>query len=274
MPSFTITVPDIHQGPGYVWYNVAVPAAGARLLVDSSGNPTQGSPVAMGASEGAATFHMEAKIEEISIDQETAPVDAVMTAESAYLEVTLKESSLSKISKALAHTGRPRGAVLQASLKVDSRRVEKQRTLFDFSTFDFRLYFNERQQNERDKRNRQRGGFSHRRGGVQVASGASGAAQARQGCAHATAGADVVHLSRAAAAEPGDPRLSAGPRAGRSGRKLGQRGRERPRRAGAAGGLDHRPARGSAGRAARLEGPRAGRDHARDAGRGRRQLHH
>ena len=103
MPSFTITVPDIHQGPGYVWYNVAAPTAGARLLVDSGGNPTQGSPVAMGASEGAATFHMEAKIEEISIDQETAPVDAVMTAESAYLEVTLKESSLSKIAKALAH---------------------------------------------------------------------------------------------------------------------------------------------------------------------------
>ena len=110
MPSFTITVPDIHQGPGYVWYNVAVPAAGARLLVDSGGNPTQGSPVAMGASEGAATFHMEAKIEEISIDQETAPVDAVMTAESAYLEVTLKESSLSKISRALAHAAYATGS--------------------------------------------------------------------------------------------------------------------------------------------------------------------
>src|SRR5256885_2147995 len=27
MPSFTITVPDIHQGPGYVWYNVPGPAA-------------------------------------------------------------------------------------------------------------------------------------------------------------------------------------------------------------------------------------------------------
>ena len=118
MPSFTITVPDIHQGPGFLWYNVQAPAAGARLLVDTGGNPVGGSPVPMGASEGAATFHMEAKLEEISIDQETGPVDVVMTAESAYIEVSLKESSLSKVAKALAHaryssgadTGLPSGA--------------------------------------------------------------------------------------------------------------------------------------------------------------------
>lgn len=118
MPSFTITVPDIHQGTAMLWYGVQVPAAGARLLVDASGNPVAGSPVPMGASDGASTFHMESKIEEISIDQETAPVDSVMTAESAYIEVTLKESSLGKISKALAHatyssgadTGLPSGA--------------------------------------------------------------------------------------------------------------------------------------------------------------------
>jgi hypothetical protein len=110
MSSFTITVPDIHQGTGMLWYGVQVPAAGARLLVDSNGNPIGGSPVAMGASEGAATFHLEAKIEEIEIDQETAPVDAVMTAESAYLEVTLKESALLKVSKTLAHSAYTSGA--------------------------------------------------------------------------------------------------------------------------------------------------------------------
>ena len=103
MPSFTITVPDIHQGPGYLWYGVQPPAAGARLMIDANGNPVGGTPFPMGASEGAATFHMESKIEELSVDQETAPVDAVMTAESAYLEMTLKESSLAKVSKALAH---------------------------------------------------------------------------------------------------------------------------------------------------------------------------
>ena len=118
MPSFTVTVPDIHQGPGFLWYNVQVPAAGARILVDAGGNPVGGSPIAMGASEGAATFHLEAKLEEVSIDQETGPVDVVMTAESAYIEISLKESSLIKVSKALAHasyssgtdTGLPTGA--------------------------------------------------------------------------------------------------------------------------------------------------------------------
>jgi hypothetical protein len=116
--SFTITVPDIHQGTGMLWYNVAVPAPGARLLVDANGNPVGGSPLAMGSSDGVATFHMEAKIEEVAIDQQTAPVAAIMTAESAYLEVTLKESALAKIAAGLAHaayssgtdTGLPAGA--------------------------------------------------------------------------------------------------------------------------------------------------------------------
>jgi hypothetical protein len=118
MASFTVTVPDIHQGTGMLWYNVAVPAPGGRLLVDANGNPLGGSPLAMGGSDGAATFHMEAKIEEVAIDQQTAPVDAVMTGESAYLEVTLKESALQKIASSLAQanyssgidTGLPAGA--------------------------------------------------------------------------------------------------------------------------------------------------------------------
>lgn len=116
--AFTITVPDIHQGPGYLWYNVAAPASGARLLVDANGNPVGGSPIAMGASEGAAKFQFKAKLEPVQIDQETAPVDVLMTSEDAFIEVTLKESSLAKIIKMLAHgtyssgtdTGLPAGA--------------------------------------------------------------------------------------------------------------------------------------------------------------------
>ena len=118
MPSFSVTVPDIHQGTAFLWYGVQVPSPGARLLVDANGNPLGGSPLPMGASDGAASFHMEAKVEELSVDQETAPVDAVMTAESAYVEATLKESALAKIAASLAHasytsgtdTGLPAGA--------------------------------------------------------------------------------------------------------------------------------------------------------------------
>ncbi len=119
MPNtFTITLPDIHQGPGFLWYNVVEPAAGARLLVDANGNPTAGSPVAMGASEGPAKIQFKAKLEAVMADQETAPVDVLMTAEEAFIEMALKESSLVKISKLLAHgtftsgtdTGLPAGA--------------------------------------------------------------------------------------------------------------------------------------------------------------------
>jgi hypothetical protein len=118
MASFTVTVPDIHQGTGMLWYGVAVPAPGSRLLVDASGNPLGGSPLPMGSTDGAATFHMEAKVEEVVTDQQTAPVDAIMTAESAYLEVTLKESALTKVAAGLAQatyssgsdTGLPAGA--------------------------------------------------------------------------------------------------------------------------------------------------------------------
>ncbi len=209
--AYTITVPDIHQGPGFLWYGVPEPGAGGRMLVDASGNPvglaapaapvlsqvaggslgattyfakttyttaggetlasseaslavsannllqvaspgtatgatgynvyastatgtetrqntapialgaawtepttglTAGAALpaantsggfAMGASEGAAKFQFKAKLEAVRIDQETAPVDLVMTAEDATLEATLKESSLAKIIKMLEH---------------------------------------------------------------------------------------------------------------------------------------------------------------------------
>ncbi|PYV31445.1 MAG: hypothetical protein DMG22_16920 [Acidobacteria bacterium] len=175
-PTFSVVLPDIHQGPAYIWYNVASPKNPNRLLVDASGNPvtpaanwaattaynvgdeivdingnveravvagtsggTQptwpaslgskttdgsltwvnlGAPVSLGSSEGPAKFEAKAKLEEISIDQETAPVDVVMTAEDATLDFTLKESSLAKVSKFLGHgtlssgtdTGLPAGA--------------------------------------------------------------------------------------------------------------------------------------------------------------------
>ncbi|MBI4164303.1 MAG: hypothetical protein HY508_01055, partial [Acidobacteria bacterium] len=45
----------IHQGPGKLWLNLSVPASGSRLIINSSGDPTAGSPIFAGATEGAAT---------------------------------------------------------------------------------------------------------------------------------------------------------------------------------------------------------------------------
>lgn len=183
-PTFSVTVPDIHQGPGFLWYNVPVPGSGTRMLVDANGNPaipadawtantaylvgteivdangniervvvtgtsgaTQptwpttlgtltpdgtvfwkmlGPTISLGASEGPAKIEMKAKLEPIQIDQETAPVDVVMSAEDAMIELTLKESALAKISKYLGHStyssgtdpGLPAGAQTYEQLTV------------------------------------------------------------------------------------------------------------------------------------------------------------
>ena len=53
MPSVDAT--KIHQGPGKLWLSVSVPASGSRLVINSAGDPTAGSPIFAGATEGAAT---------------------------------------------------------------------------------------------------------------------------------------------------------------------------------------------------------------------------
>lgn len=183
-PTFSVTVPDIHQGPGYLWWNVPMPANPGRMLVDTNGNPVLpagnwaastayavgqeivdtnnniervviagtsgtvqpawsttlgaqtvdntvtwqnlGPVLPMGASEGAATFNVTGKFQAVEIDQETAPVEILMTSEEATITATLKESSLVKISKIVPHStfssgtdaGLPSGAQAYEQLTV------------------------------------------------------------------------------------------------------------------------------------------------------------
>ena len=108
----------IHQGPGKLWLNVAVPANGSRLIINSSGDPTSGTPSFAGATEGAATVGLAPKLDPITADQVAAPIDVVMTGEAESIEVTLKESDLAKLKNFVAHgsfstgtdTGLPAGA--------------------------------------------------------------------------------------------------------------------------------------------------------------------
>jgi hypothetical protein len=92
-----VDVTKIHQGPGKLWLSVSVPASGSRLVIDASGTPTAGTPLFAGATDGAATVVLTPKLEEISADQVAGPVDVVMTAEAASIEVTLMESDLAKL---------------------------------------------------------------------------------------------------------------------------------------------------------------------------------
>jgi hypothetical protein len=116
MPSVDAT--KIHQGPGKLWLNVSVPASGSRLLINAAGDPTAGTPIFAGATEGAATVLLAPKLDPITADQVAAPIDVVMTGEAASIEVTLKESDLAKLKNFVAHgsyttgtdTGLPSGA--------------------------------------------------------------------------------------------------------------------------------------------------------------------
>ena len=108
----------IHQGPGKLWLSVSVPASGSRLIINASGEPTTGTPVFAGATEGAATVALAPKLEPITADQVVGPIDVVMTGEAASIEVTMKESDLAKLKYFIVHgtfasgtdTGLPPGA--------------------------------------------------------------------------------------------------------------------------------------------------------------------
>jgi len=108
----------IHQGPGKLWLNCTVPAADHRLLIDAAGEPTEGTPVFAGATEGATTLSLAPKLDKIEADQVSAAIDVVQTGEVESLEVTMKESDLAKLKYFVQHgtfstgtdTGLPAGA--------------------------------------------------------------------------------------------------------------------------------------------------------------------
>lgn len=101
MPNVDAT--KIHQGPGNLWLAVHVPSSGARLIIDATGVPTEGSPVYGGAIDAATTFNPAAKIEAIEADQISAPIDHIMTGETAEIDATMKESDLAKLKQYLQH---------------------------------------------------------------------------------------------------------------------------------------------------------------------------
>jgi hypothetical protein len=86
-----------------LWLNVAVPASGSNLIIDATGTPTEGSPVYGGAINGATTFSPSAKIDLVECDQEDLPIDAILTAEVAEIDVEMMESDLAKLQYYLLH---------------------------------------------------------------------------------------------------------------------------------------------------------------------------
>lgn len=93
----------IHQGPGKLWLNCTVPTSGNRLVIDTDGAPTAGSPSYVGATEGAVTVALAPKLDPIEADQVSAPIDVVMTGEAESIEVTMKQSDLALLRYFLVH---------------------------------------------------------------------------------------------------------------------------------------------------------------------------
>lgn len=93
----TVDATKIHQGPGNLWLAVAVPTTGNRLIIDSTGTPTAGTPIFAGATDGATTVGLAPKLEDITADQVAGPIDVVMTGEAETIEVTMKQSDLANL---------------------------------------------------------------------------------------------------------------------------------------------------------------------------------
>ena len=121
MPNVDAT--KIHQGPGKLWLNVTVPAAGSRLTIDAAGTPTAGTPFFAGSTEGAATLVLTPKLEEVNADQVAGPIDVIMTGEAASVEVTLKESDLAKLKYYIVHGAYTTGT--DTSLPAGSQTYEE-----------------------------------------------------------------------------------------------------------------------------------------------------
>jgi len=64
------------------------------MLIDTNGNPTQGSAQMVGATQGAMTVSIGPALEKIMADQVAAPIDIVMTGEAESIEVEMKQSDL------------------------------------------------------------------------------------------------------------------------------------------------------------------------------------
>ncbi len=62
-----------------------------------------GSNVFAGATTGAATVGLTPKLEEVTADQVAGPLDVIMTAEAATMELTMMQSDLANLQNFIAH---------------------------------------------------------------------------------------------------------------------------------------------------------------------------
>ncbi len=82
MPVTNFSPNKVAKGPGLIWYNVEVPAAGARLVIDTAGVPSgtgNTSAKHIGYTASGATFTVSKTVERFFADEEANPISQAIT---------------------------------------------------------------------------------------------------------------------------------------------------------------------------------------------------
>jgi len=100
-----LTVSEMHQGPGDLWWIGTAPVDGTpRLTLASDGTPdseTHGTCIHLGAIQSAITTAVKAKIADIDLDQYDAPVDGYLTELESSIEAEMAQTEAAKLQRAL-----------------------------------------------------------------------------------------------------------------------------------------------------------------------------
>lgn len=100
------TVGNIWQGPADVFANVTAPTSALypaadsdalTILMDASGQPTSATGIHLGSTEGPASIQITEKSNEIMDDQHESPVDVAFDSITAEIDITMKETNLSRL---------------------------------------------------------------------------------------------------------------------------------------------------------------------------------
>src|SRR6266436_897304 len=105
-------VNDVFQGPVDVYDSITAPASSLTptadantLLLDSLGQPTAAAGNHLGSVEGPTTIVITEKVNEILDDQHESPIDVAFDTVEAEIDITVKETNLSRLQRLMTSSG-------------------------------------------------------------------------------------------------------------------------------------------------------------------------
>ncbi len=128
----TYTVAQIFQGPIDVYVNIAAPSSHTpptqadEIAFDASGQPTSATGFHAGLVEGPTNIVVTEKCNEIMSDQHESPVDVAFDSTEAEIDITVKETTLTRLQTFLtsgllgAYTALANSQALQVGGQLDS----------------------------------------------------------------------------------------------------------------------------------------------------------